>query len=178
MKKSTLFLCVITLVFSIVGRVNATPLTPFLDVHTAFINPFDDIKIDENTTFVFNLINDDLFIGDINNGDIIDSATLHLGLTDDRDRRRDEYTDLRLDGDRVLNNFEVGFLDYLSFNVETYLENYKLRVQFRDVQGDFYLYGLTVSGDYNQAPVPEPATILLFSSGVLALFGSRKKFNK
>ena len=184
MKNFLVFLCSVFLVFGILGSAEAIP---YLDVdgdHDGSVWMGEVTNPSE--TWVFDLVNDTLDIGNIGVNDIVDTAftgiTIDLAGPDLGDRWL-EFADLSFDGTPILNNIEVDNGVY-TFNVLAYFEtDYILSVTIDDVHHSAGLVPANFLVDeirvYGQYTVPEPATMLLLGCGLIGLAGlGRKKFRR
>ncbi len=111
--------------------------------------------------------------------DVINSATLALSLRDDNDR------------DWLIFNLELGFgfgedLSWDFGEVDTGVYSYNIgvsslydgayRVTLASLGGDFYIDKSELTIDYT--PTPEPATMLLFGTGLAGLAGVARRKKK
>lgn len=180
MKKLLGFLCTVALVFGMVGVANALP---YLDVngdHSGSV--WMGTLLNPAETWIFDLDDDMLDIGDINAGDTILSAKLTINITDndpdDNEWWKFEFADLGLDGTNIYNDVEVD-PGVFSIDVIAFVADHQLNVTIDDIWGNFWVNEISIVGDYETAPVPEPATILLVGTGLLGIIGfGRKRFNK
>jgi len=166
------------LVFGMMGTAIASP-TSWTDIIDW--NPDQYIGSRDKFQYTHEL---DGFVGYAEGGDdYIDFYSLTVSLYDDKDRR----------GEVALINqpglLGDGFYDF-DYSNETYgwslaglislnLDG-SLDVSIDSWYGDFYLdsSALYASGDNGAAPVPEPATMLLFGTGIAGLAGLRGRRNK
>jgi hypothetical protein len=191
MKKLVMFVWVMTLVFGAVGTASALN---YLDVngdHSGsvwmgeFTNPSE--------TWVFDLDNDILDVGDVNPGDTILTAQLGVTICDPEGDFGQppfewflEFADLSLDGTTVFDNVEVDTGGPYFLDVLAWVTDHVLNVTISDVHGggplgpypgNFWVTEMTVSGEY--APIPEPSTMILLGGGLIGLVAlGRKKFKK
>lgn len=195
MRKVFIFLCVMLLLCGISGSAAAIP---YLDVNGHHSGPIWMGEIlNPIETWVFDLVNDTLEVGDISAGDTINTAETKIAISlagPDLGTRWLEIADLSFDGTLVFNDVEVDN-GFYTFNVSSYLgSDYSLSVIISDVHhtdgllpANFQVDDIRVYGDYTPAlgaaatavPVPEASTMLLLGSGLigLATFG-RKRFSK
>jgi hypothetical protein len=187
MKKFTVFLCAMSLVFGLVGIADATPFE-YSDWYIDFTYVENgDSKIWEHN------INDSGFNP---SKDILASVDIDLGLSDDVCPLLDPL-DLEWGGWRrgfISGNFEtaelsadgvtydVGEIDFGLYTVSLTAwlqlqDTGLLDVTLTGTGGDFYFGFSHLEASGETAPVPEPATMLLVGSGLIGLAGlGRRKF--
>lgn len=182
MKRFSVFLCTISMVFAVVGAASAVPITDFRD--------FDpDIELNRGDTFAWQLdIRDDGF--DPGSQDVM-SATLTLRVWDDGDGH-EEWARLIVGGVWIdtweVNTEEVTF-DLTSFaSVITSLSDdgyVDATLTATDVAKNDFGFNwsqLDVEATDVESPVhtPEPATMLLLGTGLvgMAALGRMKSIRK
>lgn len=189
MKKTTIFLCSLALVFSVVGVAGAVPTT-----WTDFINFRPDRYLGNDLFYVHDISDgDNGFQGySMGGDDVVYGYALQIALRDDYDRRNEgEVAFINqpgISGDGYYNfnytsqTFGWSLAGLLSLNWDG-----RLGVTIDRRAGDFYVnYSrLVARGDNGSgtatgtAPVPEPSTILLMGAGLLGLVAvGRRKFNR
>ncbi|MBV5326228.1 MAG: PEP-CTERM sorting domain-containing protein [Chlorobium sp.] len=146
-------------------------------------------KYNTSYTWIFNLDKDKLYSAwdgenygapvDIKASDRILSADLGISFFDDCDRKIKEYAKLKVDGDTYFKNKEIDTNDFFQYDVlSSVFDDHKLKVTVKRISGDFGVSYIGLGGTFvdGACPVPEPATMLLFASGLagLAAVGRRK----
>ncbi len=71
-------------------------------------------------------------------------------------------------GSNVLNSIDISVGDVLSLEI----------ISAINASGDFVVTDWTITAETEPSAVPEPTTMLLLGSGILALAGFRRKLNK
>lgn len=182
MKTGKVLACLAGMVVMMVGSAYALL---YLDLNGDHTGPvWMSQSSNPSETWVFNLDTDALVHGDIEPEDIILSATLKICFTDDdNDCWSKEYTDIKLDGTRVVNNMEVD-PGYYTANVLSWVTDHLLYVKLCDVRGDFGVSCVKVYGCYEDVEeeepepepvIPEPATLGMIAIGMCGLGIMRRR---
>ena len=178
-KQPFIALSLVISVFFICGTALAVPM--WTDSWTDSRNPTEEILIKkgESLTYCHDLTdNDHSFVP---GKDFITGYTLTLRLYDDEDNHKPEKAFVNLPGFRSdgFYNFSYKNNKYgwslAGFHSLNAFGKYFVTISSR--QGDFYFDKsiLTATGYSNTAPVPEPASMLLFGTGLIVFgFAGRK----
>jgi hypothetical protein len=146
--------------------------TPYSDLNGDHNGPvFMSTLLNCSETWVFDLDNDTLAVGDINAADTLLSANLRIAFQDDCfDLIIFEFTEITLDGNNM-GYYEIDSGDFVT-NVLTWVGDHKLNVQLGCTLGDFWVNEVELSGEYqlsdqqDEPAVPEPATLSLIALGL------------
>ena len=168
MKKVFVFLCTVALFFGVVSFAGATLIT-FSDTislyNRSIINPFNPAIWSHH----FDTPDDEIL-----------SGSLTVWLRDDGDRRSEYGLGLGEDGTWAIGEVDTGSYSY---GVSaSYLADGAFKVILLSLGGDFFIDKSELKMTYETsspttAPVPEPATMLLFGCGLIGLaVVGRKKF--
>ena len=105
------------------------------------------------------------------------SGTLALAMRDDKDWSWEFGFGWAEDGTWGFGEIDTGIY---SFNVDTsFLGDGLFTVTLASLGGDFFIDRSDLKITYNSAPVPEPATMLLFGVGLIGIAGlGRRKLIK
>ncbi|MBW2602908.1 MAG: PEP-CTERM sorting domain-containing protein [Deltaproteobacteria bacterium] len=183
MKRYLVFLCAIFLIFGLAQTAGAAPYTWTDNLD---FNPDISITWWGSHPYTHN-ITDNSPIPFVVGEDVVYGYSLSIGLYDDN-KGLDELLGCEIAYINQPGLLKDGFYDF-NYTSNTYgwslagrsnLNNLgELEVTITSLWGDFSLASstLTACGE-NNAPVPEPVTMLLLGSGLVGLAGFRRKFKK
>lgn len=196
MKKLLLFSAAILLVLGMVGRASAVPATAeifldFTDFEWTYVEPPEDLDA-YGGAYVLALEYDGDFLQYTHHFDFsfreIYDAMLTIGFDDDEDYDTwagDEYATVSIEGISEP-PFEVQDAD-IQFDVNTSDVADGMLLVLITAAGDDADTGYALDNDFrvnwslleiSYEPSPEPATLILFGSGMLGLAAFRRKFRK
>lgn len=185
MKKLLIILCALSLVFGMVGAAGATPIT-FTD-STIFYSDHTDPNVDL-VSYGGSYVNKLEYITDWvmwthhftfdPEVDEVLSGTLTVMLKDDTDPWYQPFEfAFGWAEDGTWDFGEVNNGSY-SYDVSaSYLADGSFTIMIASVGGDFFINQSDLEITYE--PIPEPATLILFGTGLIGLAGlGKKKFKK
>jgi hypothetical protein len=197
MRKLLLFSAVMLLVFGMLGRANAIPVTAevlidFTNFEWTYTEPPEDLDA-YGGSYVLALEDEGDFLAYTHHFDFsfleIYEATLTIAFDDDEDYDTwagDEYATVSIEGSSMP-AFEVQDANVEFVVLNSDVEDGMLAVVISaygdedpgyPLDNDFRVDWSSLEITYEPDPAPEPATLILFGSGALGLAAFRRKFRK